>query len=202
MRTRPGLAAPDLQQLISPISFQARLWFPGWRTSAGRIFSIAHVLLHPESRGWVKLRSPEPHDKPRIQFNLLEAEADRAAFHRFIAHTRRFFATAPASGLVAGEIQPGEEVRSSADVDAYLRANVGTAMHPTSTCAMGAEADAVLDESLRVRGVSRLRVVDASVMPLIVGGNTNAPVIMIAEKAADLIRQSRVHAGRTASAAA
>jgi choline dehydrogenase len=187
VRTRPGLAAPDLQHLISPVAFDARIWFPGWRRSNGRLFSIAHVLLRPESRGWVKLASPDPHVPPRIRFNLLEAEADRASFRRFIAHTRRLFATEPASDLVTGEIAPGPQVRTDDELDAFVRATIGTAMHPTSTCAMGPEDRAVLDPSLRVRGLDGLRVVDASVMPLIVGGNTNAPVIMIAEKAADLI---------------
>jgi choline dehydrogenase len=187
VRTRPGLAAPDLQHLISPVSFLARLWFPGWRDRGTSIFSIAHVLLRPESRGHVRLRSPDPRDKPAIQFNLLGAEADRAAFRRFIAHTRRFFATAPASTLVSGETLPGDQVQTDAEVDAFVRANVGTAMHPTSTCAMGAGDDAVLDAAMRVRGVAGLRVIDASSMPLIVGGNTNAPVIMMAEKGADMI---------------
>lgn len=187
VRTRPGLAVPDLQHLISPVSFNARLWFPGWRGAGEDIFSVAHVLLRPESRGWVKLASPDPRAKPLIRFNLLEAESDRAAFRRFIAHSRRFFATAPAKGLVEAEIAPGPDVTSDADCDAYVRANVGTAMHPSSTCAMGTRSHAVLDDAMRVRGVEGLRVIDASAMPLIVGGNTNAPVIMMAEKGADLI---------------
>lgn len=187
VRTRSGLTAPDLQHLISPVSFDARLWFPGWRTASEDIFSVAHVLLRPESRGWVKLASPDPRVKPIIRFNLLEAESDRAAFRRFIAHSRRFFATAPAKGLVQVEIAPGPDVISDGDCDAYVRANVGTAMHPTSTCAMGAQPDAVLDDKMCVRGVEGLRVIDASAMPLIVGGNTNAPVIMMAEKGADMV---------------
>jgi choline dehydrogenase len=100
---------------------------------------------------------------------------------------RRFFATAPASELVAREIAPGPDVQSDADIDAWLRANVRTAMHPTSTCAMGVDAMAVVDGQLRVHGLSGLRIADASIMPTIVGGNTNAPTIMIAEKAVDLI---------------
>jgi choline dehydrogenase len=195
VRTRPGLAAPDLQHLISPVSFAARLWFPGWRTSPDAIFSVAHVLLRPQSRGWVKLGSADPRDKPRIRFNLLEDPVDRDSFRRFIAHTRRVFATPPADSLVSGELVPGDDVRTPDEVDAFVRATVGTAMHPTSTCAMGVEEAAVLDAALRVRGVEGLRVIDASSMPLIVGGNTNAPVIMIAEKGADLILQDRKAAG-------
>jgi choline dehydrogenase len=144
---------------------------------------VANVLLHPRSRGWVKLRSADPKDKPLIQFNLLQAEEDRAALRRYIEFTRDFFATQPAAGLVSREALPGPD----AEIDAFVRSRVGTAMHPTSTCAMGVGADAVLDAELRVRGVSGLRVIDCSSMPTIPGGNTNIPAIMIAEKAADLI---------------
>src|SRR5690606_26880566 len=96
--------------------------------------------------------------------------------------------TAPASGLVGPELNPGPAVRTDEEIDAWLRASVRTAMHPTSTCAMGQGPMAVVDGQLRVHGLSGLRVADASIMPAIVGGNTNAPTIMIAEKAADLIR--------------
>jgi choline dehydrogenase len=104
---------------------------------------------------------------------------------------RKLFATAPASGLINAERLPGPAVLSDADIDAYARRYVGTAMHPTSTCAMGVDRQAVVDAELRVHGLQGLRIVDASVMPSIVSGNTNAPVIMIAEKAADLIRGAR-----------
>ena len=89
---------------------------------------------------------------------------------------------------MARELTPGPEVRDDAQIDDWLRANVRTAMHPTSTCAMGTDAMAVVDGQLRVHGLSGLRIADASIMPAIVGGNTNAPTIMIAEKAVDLIR--------------
>jgi choline dehydrogenase len=107
-----------------------------------------------------------------------------------VRFVRRFFATAPASELVARELTPGPAVQDDAAIDAWLRANVRTAMHPTSTCAMGTDDMAVVDGQLRVHGLSGLRVADASIMPAIVGGNTNAPTIMIAEKAVDLIRAS------------
>jgi choline dehydrogenase len=187
VRTRPGLDRPDLQMLVSPVSIFARPWFPGWRRGAGHLLSMACVLLHPESRGKVSLRSADPRDKPKIQLNLLAAEADLVGLRGIVKFVRRFFATAPASGLVAGELKPGPAVQDDASIDAYLRANVRTAMHPTSTCAMGLDAMAVVDGQLRVHGLSGLRVADASIMPAIVGGNTNAPTIMIAEKAVDLI---------------
>ena len=188
IRTRDQTDRPDLQLLISPIAMDAKVWFPGWRKPRGHAFSVASVLLHPESRGWVKLRSADPRDKPLIQFNLLQAESDRAAFRSYVRFTRTFFAMPPAAGLVSREVMPGLGVQSDAEIDAFVRSRIGTAMHPTSTCAMGTGADAVLDTDLKVRGVSGLRVVDCSSMPRIPGGNTNIPAIMVAEKAVDLIR--------------
>ncbi len=186
-RSRPELDRPDVQMLISPVSMGARVWFPGWRKGAGHVFSLANVMLYPASRGSVRLRSADPTAPPAIHFNVLAEEADRASFRRMIRWTRNYFATEPAKSLVTGPLMPGREVESDADLDAYVRATIGTAMHPTSTCAMGMGEDAVVDPQLKVRGLAGLRVVDASVMPTIVGGNTNAPVIMIAEKAADMI---------------
>ena len=186
-RSRPGLAWPDVQFLVSPVSMAAKPWFPGWRKGAGHVFSTANVVLHPESRGEVTLRSRNPQDAPRIRFNLLQAESDRATFRAMIRFSRKFFATAPASTLVKAERLPGPAVQTDDELDAYVRRMVATAMHPTSTCSMGIGAMAVVDAELKVRGIDSLRVVDASVMPTIPGGNTNAPVIMIAEKAADMI---------------
>jgi choline dehydrogenase len=149
---------------------------------------MACVLLHPDSRGKVSLRSADPKVAPRIQLNLLQAEEDRRGLREIIRFVRRFFATKPASELVAAEQFPGSAVASDAQIDAHLRKTIGTAMHPTSTCAMGIGPDAVVDAELRVHGLSGLRIADASIMPAIVGGNTNATTIMIAEKAVDLIR--------------
>ena len=186
-RTRPELEWPDVQFLVTPVSMAAKPWFPLWRKGVGHVFSVANVLLRPESRGEVTLRSADPRDKPKILFNLLQAQADRETFRRMVRFGRRFFDTEPARELVEAQIAPSADVQTDEEIDAYVRRSVGTAMHPTSTCAMGTGEDAVLDEACRVRGLEGLRVVDASVMPTIVGGNTNAPVIMIAEKAADMI---------------
>jgi choline dehydrogenase len=187
LKLHPEHPWPDVQFLVSPVSMAARPWFPGWRKGAGHVFSMANVVLHPGSRGNVTLRSADPRDPPRITLNLLQDPADRTMLRDMVRFARRFFSTAPASELVSGEMLPGAGLRGDAELDAYIRRGVGTAMHPTSTCAMGAGADAVVDSELRVRGLRGLRVVDASIMPRIVGGNTNAPVIMIAEKAADMI---------------
>ena len=187
VRTSAGLDRPDLQMLVAPVSIFARPWFPGWRRGWGHTISNACVLLHPHSRGKVSLHSSDPRTKPKIQLNLLAAEADRTGLRNIVKFARRFFSTAPASELVGKELSPGPAVCSDADIDAWLRANVRTAMHPTSTCAMGVDDMAVVDGQLRVRGLSGLRIADASIMPDIVGGNTNAPTIMIAEKAVDLV---------------
>ena len=188
VRTSADLDRPDLQMLVSPVSIFARPWFPGWRRGAGHLFSMACVLLHPESRGRVSLHSADPRAKPKIELNLLGAATDRARLREIVKFVRRFFATAPASGLVARELKPGAAVDDDAAIDAYVRASVRTAMHPVGTCAMGHDARSVVDGDLRVHGLSGLRIADASIMPAIVGGNTNAPTIMIAEKAVDLIR--------------
>ena len=117
-----------------------------------------------------------------------KAPEDRASFTRILHFARRFFATPEAQEVMERELLPGPAVQSDVEFEAFARANVRTAMHPTSTCAMGIGRDAVVDARLRVRGIDALRVADASVMPTIVGGNTNAPAIMIAEKAVDLLR--------------
>jgi choline dehydrogenase len=187
VRTSPGLDRPDLQMLVAPVSIFARPWFPGWRKGSGQTISNACVLLHPQSRGKVSLHSSDPRTKPKIQLNLLAAEADRTGLRNIVKFARRFFSSAPASELVREELSPGPRVCSDADIDAWLRANLRTAMHPTSTCAMGTDDMAVVDGQLRVHGLSGLRIADASIMPDIVGGNTNAPTIMVAEKAVDLI---------------
>ncbi|MGI4880169.1 MAG: GMC family oxidoreductase [Janthinobacterium lividum] len=192
IRTREGLDRPDDQLLINPVAMDSNLWFPGWRKRRGDFISMANVLLHPESRGSVTLRSADPRAKPRILFNLLATEGDRASFRRFVRFTRDFMATAPASELVSEELLPGLDVHDDAQLDAFVRARIGTAMHPTSTCAMGNSLEAVVDETLKVHGMKGLRVVDCSIMPTIPGGNTNAPAIMIAEKAADMMRGADV----------
>jgi choline dehydrogenase len=187
VRTAPHLDRPNLQMLVSPVSIFARPWFPGWRKGVGHVLSIACVLLHPESRGKVSLHSADPRAAPRILLNLLQSTRDREALRDILKFVRRFFATAPAADLIAAELLPGPAVQTDEQIAAHLRASLRTAMHPTSTCAMGVDSMAVVDGQLRVHGLSGLRIADASIMPAIVGGNTNAPTVMIAEKAVDLI---------------
>jgi len=148
---------------------------------------MACVLLRPEGRGWVRLASADPTRPPRILTNVLATENDRAFFRRIIPQMREILETSPLADVVRGEMLPGKGVQSTEDTDAWVRANVRTAMHAAGSCAMGTGAKAVCDEQLRVRGLEGLRIADASVMPRIVGGNTNAATIMIGEKAAGLI---------------
>lgn len=187
VRSRDGLDRPDLQLLVSPVAMDARIWFPGIRKARGHFLSVADVLLYPESRGCIRLKSGDPMEKPAVHLNLLDAESDRLAFRRFIRLTRELLAASPVDELIETEIRPGVNVSSDDEIDAFVRGAVGTAMHPTSSCGMGVGKMAVVDPCLKVHGTANLRVVDCSIMPSIVGGNTNAPAIMIAEKAADMI---------------
>nr|WP_239067001.1 GMC oxidoreductase [Actinomadura bangladeshensis] len=140
-----------------------------------------------ESRGALTLRSANPCAKPLIDPNYLADKADLDILVAGVRQAREIAATGPLASLIGGEWAPGEQVESDEAIVGFIRRQVATLFHPTSTCAMG-DGDAVCDTSLRVRGVEGLRVVDASVMPSVPRGNTNAPTIAIAERAADLIR--------------
>ena len=187
VRIMPGQTTPDCQLQVSSVSMAARPWFPGWRSSPGHHFTTGALQLRPHGRGEVQLRSDDPAAAPRIRLNLFQHEADKAFARGMFAFIRELFATAPASGLVAAELLPGPQARTQDEIDAHIRATIQTGMHPSCTCAMGQDQAAVVDHELRVRGVEGLRVADCSVMPNIVSGNTNAPAIMIGEKAADLV---------------
>jgi choline dehydrogenase len=178
---------PDTQFHVSHISWFARPWFPGWRRGAGHVFTAAGIQLRPSGTGSITLRSTNPSDPPRIHLGLLGDAEDRRMAREMLRFIRRFFATKPAADLVAAELAPGPAAQSDAELDAYIRATIHNGMHPVGTCAMGHDAHAVVDDTLKVHGVAGLRVVDASVMPRIVSGNTSAPTMMIAEKASDII---------------
>jgi choline dehydrogenase len=188
IKTRPDLERPDAQCLFQPTTIFARPWFPGIHKPAADVVAMACVLLRPESRGWVKLASADPAAPPRILSNVLAAENDRAFFRRIVPQIREIWATGPLADVLKEEQLPGPKVQTPAEIDAWVQQAISTAMHPVGTCAMGTGEEAVCDPQLRVRGIDGLRVADASVMPRIVGGNTNAGAIMIGEKAADLIR--------------
>ena len=188
IKTRPGLAVPDIEFMFRGAPTKAALWFPGIKPAYEDGFGIRPTLLHPESRGAVKLASCDPRAPPRIFFNLLTAASDSVLLREGFKRARDVAMQAPLDSYRGVELSPGGAVKTDADIDAWLKRTVITAHHPASTCAMGRRADCVLDPDLKVRGMERLRVVDASAMPDLVSAHINATVLMLAEKAADLIR--------------
>jgi choline dehydrogenase len=179
---------PDMHFLMVPVAMDARVWFPGIRSPRGHVLMASYSLNYPKSRGTLELRSRDPHAKPKIHFNLLSDPEDRAAMIRGYRILRELLSQPPLAEVLGEMVRPAKEPVTDAEVEAYVRAMAATAFHPAGTCRMGADQRSVVDGSLKVRGVESLRVVDASVFPDLPGGNTNLPVIMTAEKAADLIR--------------
>jgi 4-pyridoxate dehydrogenase len=187
IKTDPGLAVPDIQLLFRSGPSNAGPWFPGVRPAWSDAFVCRPILLRPASRGWLRLRSADPGESMRIQQNFLSDARDLPVLRAGLKLLREVAAQAPLAPFRGREIGPGAELRSDAELDDYIRARPATAHHPCGTCRMGADDEAVVDATLKVRGVEGLRVADASIMPDLVGGNINATVIAIAEKAADLI---------------
>ncbi|MBX5462644.1 MAG: GMC family oxidoreductase N-terminal domain-containing protein [Steroidobacteraceae bacterium] len=189
-RTRPEVRRPDLQIISVAVHQHARLWFPLLTAPPEYAVTARIGALHPQSRGWVRLRSANPLDAPRFQFNMLTEPADVDAMIRGLELSRELYSQPPLRDIVAAELLPRPEARSRADIVAHLRRAVEHRHHPLGTCRMGPanDPDAVVDAQLRVHGIENLRVVDASVMPDDPSGNTNVPTIMIGEKASDLIR--------------
>jgi choline dehydrogenase len=185
-RSDERLERPDLQLNFTMWSFAGRDRsgvqphpFPG--------FSVSAVHLKPDGRGWVRVKSPDPLAPPAIQFNFLRTQYDIAALTAGMRLARKIAQQPALSPYFAGEILPGPEVDSDADFEAAIRKHGLSNLHPVGTCHMGGDDSSVLDPQLKVRGIGGLRVVDASVMPSVPAGNTNAPTIMIAEKASDMI---------------
>jgi choline dehydrogenase-like flavoprotein len=196
IKTRPELAAPDIEFMFRGAPPHAHLWLPPFKSAYTDGFGIRPTLLCPESRGEVRLRSADPRAKPQIRFNLLSVPADIARLREGFRRARQVAGEAALDAYRGAETSPGEEVQSDSEIDAWIRATCVTAHHPAGTCAMGIRDDSVLDPQLRVRGASNLRVVDASAMPDPVSAHINATVMMIAEKAADLIRGKTVPAAK------
>jgi len=188
LRTDPRLAQPDIQLWCNPVTLDAHLWFPGIKKAPPHKFTADVILLHPESRGKVFLKSPRAEDHVGIFLNLFSAPADFATARAGIRIARTIYRTPPQADITGAELSPGEQAQSDAALDEHVRATAGTTQHPLGTCRMGAGPMAVVDPQLRVIGMEGLRVIDASVMPDETGGNINAPTIMIAERAADIIR--------------
>jgi 4-pyridoxate dehydrogenase len=190
LRSHEAGALPDIQLLFAAAPQVARPYLPPFTRPYADSFGCRAVVLRPESRGRLELASADPRQPPRIYQNFLATERDWAALRAGLRIVREIAAQPPLRRFIASEIAPGPENWSDATLDAHIRATGISVHHPLGTCRMGPSGDeaAVVDPELRVFGTECLRVVDASVMPDLVGGNINAPVIMIAEKAADLIR--------------
>jgi choline dehydrogenase len=183
IKSRADLAVPDLQLHM----FNAPFSDHGRKVLRMHAFGLHMCALRPESRGHVGLRSNNPGDPPLIQPNSLSSDNDLRTLREGVKIARKIVAQPAFDAYRGAELNPGSHVVSDSDIDAFIRRTAITIYHPVGTAKMGNDRLAVVDAQLRVRGVQGLRVVDASVMPTLVGGNTNAPTIMIAEKAADLI---------------
>ena len=183
VRTRPGLNSPDVQYQFLAGSFvkpgEAMHDFPGCQLTC--------IPCRPESRGWLRIRSPYPAIPPAIQPNYLSTQADKDTLVAGLRVARKVFQSPAMAALVSGEFLPGPATESDEAWLDHVAQTAGTTFHPTSTCMMGMHEPAVVDTELCVRGVEGLRVIDASIMPAVVSGNTNATVIMIAEKGAEMI---------------
>jgi choline dehydrogenase len=151
-------------------------------------FGFGPTLIAPESRGSISLKSSNPLDPPAIRANYLSTHADMRVMVEGVKLSRQLAQQKPLAQFRGDELHPDERVQTDEEIAEFVRAEAQTLYHPVGTCKMGNDAMAVVDSQLRVHGIERLRVVDASVMPRIIAGNTNAPTIMIAEKAADMIR--------------
>jgi choline dehydrogenase len=185
LRTDPALPTPDIQTGL--MLFSADKAGADLHRFSG--FSLVVRLLQPESRGTLLIQSADPLHAPAIRPNYLATPKDREVLLAGMKAARRIADTPAMRRYIAREHEPGASCATDADMLDYLRRRGGISYHPVSTCRMGNDASAVVDERLRVRGVQALRVVDASIMPALVSGNTNAPTIMIAEKGAAMILQ-------------
>ncbi|GAB5458414.1 MAG: choline dehydrogenase [Henriciella sp.] len=184
LKTREGLDRPDIQIHV----VNAMMREHGKYDYKKDGFTLHTCQLRPESRGRIDLLSSDPFDHPLIDPNYLATETDRLVNRESVKMVREICRQNALSPLRGKEALPGEDVRTDEEIDAFVRAHGETIYHPVGTVHMGIQDAAPVDEELRVRGVEGLRVVDASIMPTLIGGNTNAPTIMIAEKAADIIR--------------
>lgn len=197
-RTDPRLATPDVQAHF--ITFSTTRMGDKLHPFSG--FTASICQLRPESRGFVRIKSADPAARPAIQLNYLSAETDRRTMVAGLKLLRRIMQAPALAPYIESEYEPGPACASDEDLLGHIRARASTIYHPTCTCRMGEDAMAVVDARLRVRGVGRLRIVDGSVMPSLVSGNTNAAIIMIGEKGAEMILEDAARRPIVARAAA
>jgi len=184
IRSKPGIRAPDIQYHFLP----AAMRYDGKAAFDGHGFQVHVGHNKPASRGRIQIRSADPQDKPSILFNYLEQESDREGFRQCVRLTREIISQPAMDDYRGSEIQPGEDVQTDDQIDAFVRQGVESAYHPSCTCKMGVDSMAVVDPESRVHGIDNLRVVDSSIFPTITNGNLNSPTIMVAERAADIIK--------------
>lgn len=185
IRSKPGVEWPDLQYHFLP----AAMRYDGRAAFDGHGFQVHIGHNKPNSRGAVKVTSADPKIHPSIRFNYLESEVDREGFRDCVKLTREIINQPAFDQYRNGEIQPGEHIQTDEEIDAFVRANVESAYHPSCSCKMGVDEMAVVDPDTKVHGIEKLRVVDSSIFPTITNGNLNAPTIMVAERAADIIKK-------------
>ncbi|RWU22962.1 choline dehydrogenase [Pseudomonas alkylphenolica] len=184
IRSSKGLRWPDIQFHFLP----AAMRYDGDKPFKGHGFMVLTGPNKPKSRGHVRALSADPYQHPEIRFNYLESEEDREGFRRCVRLTREIIAQPAMDRFRGEELAPGPEVQTDEQIDAFVRANMESTMHPCGSCRMGEDDMAVVDSALRVHGLQGLRVIDSSVFPSEPNGNLNAPTIMLAERAADLVR--------------
>jgi choline dehydrogenase len=184
IRSRPGIQWPDIQYHFLPGAMR----YDGNAAFDGHGFQVHVGHNKPFSRGTVRARTPGVQDKPEIIFNYLQAEEDIEAYRACVRLTREIIGQPAMDAYRGAEIQPGEAVQTDAEIDAFVRSAVESAYHPSCACRMGEDDMAVVDSKTRVHGIEALRVVDSSIFPTITNGNLNSPTIMLAERAADIIK--------------
>lgn len=184
IRSRSDVLAPDLELFFGPVYYMSH----GFSNPKGHGVSVGAVLLHPKARGSIRLRSSDPMQAPLVQPNYLSEPSDRKLLIEATRLCRRVARAKAFDAFRGGEVWPGSAAESDAELEAFIRNTAETLYHPVGTCRMGSDDLSVVDNRLHVRGVDALRVIDASVMPAIVTGHPNAAVIMIAEKAAELLK--------------
>ena len=194
IRSRAGLVYPDIQFHFLPLAIS----YNGKSLAKGHGFQVHVGTKRSKSRGWVRLRDADAQSLPRVQFNYMTHEDDWQEMRACIRLSREIFAQAPMAPYAGTELAPGPEAQSDAALDDFIRRKVESAYHPCGTCRMGTDPLAVVDPECRLIGVQNLRVVDASIMPQATAGDLNGPTIMLAERAADIIRGSVLPAAEDA----
>ncbi len=188
VKSNSALEVPDLQFMFRGAPPWAHLWLPGVRKPYADGFGIRPILLHPQSRGTVRLRSADPRAPVRLSFSFFAEPTDLDRLRDGFWRAREIASRKELDGFRGAERGPGDKVKTNAEIDAWMRKTALTAHHPCCTCAMGSGPGSVVDSEFRVHGVERLRVVDSSAMPDLLSAQINAAVYMMAEKASDLIR--------------